>query len=78
MNTKTDLNEDLDLQESAAGEEDPGAGIEGIAPPTAVQPDMQPGGVDACPECAGTGRTGELECPGCAGTGHVTADISGV
>lgn len=78
MNTKTETNEDIDLHESAAGEEDPGAGIEVIAPPTAVQPEMTPGGVDECPECGGSGRVGAGECPECAGTGHMTADISGV
>ncbi|MEZ0308442.1 MAG: hypothetical protein ACAH21_10985 [Ramlibacter sp.] len=67
----------LDLLESAAGEEDPGAGVEVLAPPTTVQP-MMTGGVDECPECGGTGRLGDLECPECAGTGLVTADVSGV
>lgn len=50
-----------DLDESAAGEEDPGSAIDlAIA-----------NGDDSCPECGGSGLLAGLECSQCGGTGKV-------
>lgn len=73
----------LDLAESVAGEEDPGASIDlatapgrsdqpaGRAPgqPSEAQAPMRPG--DEAPE--GTPGTGENVCPRCGGTGRLGA-----
>jgi hypothetical protein len=73
--------EPLDLAESVAGEEDPGASIDmagapgasdqpaGQAPgqPSGGQPPMKPG--DEAPE--GTPSTGEGICPACGGSGRL-------
>ncbi|TWO71588.1 hypothetical protein FN976_09430 [Caenimonas sedimenti] len=75
--------EPLDLAQSVAGEEDPGASIDlagapgrsdqpaGQAPgqPSAAQPPMRPG--DEAPE--GTAGTGEDVCPRCGGSGRLGA-----
>lgn len=58
----------IDLTESVAGEEDPGASIELPISPT---------GEKACPNCGGSGRTASGECPVCQGTGKVTTGIGG-
>jgi hypothetical protein len=60
----------IDLQESVAGEEDPGASIDVPASaPTAV--------ANACPRCGGSGRLGASACPECGGTGKVNVGIGG-
>jgi hypothetical protein len=53
----------IDLSESVAGEEDPGASID-----LATVPET-----DVCPRCGGTGRLGASDCPDCGGTGRVIA-----
>ena len=60
----------IDLTNSVAGEEDPGASID-------VQ-DRADDGTPAtratpCPQCGGTGRIGASACPACKGTGVVSA-----
>ena len=79
---------DIDLAESVAGEEDPGASIDVTAkqPGQAAKP-MSPGdeappgtagtGEDVCPDCGGTGQRAGRECPTCQGTGKVTVGIGG-
>jgi hypothetical protein len=77
----------IDLTQSAAGEEDPGAALDpGLlkqdmkpTPPlpvpgeaTAVRKPAAPG--KACPRCGGTGRLGASDCPDCSGSG--STDIS--
>lgn len=59
------MSDDLDLAQSAAGEEDPGASI-----------DMVPASV-VCSGCGGSGRAAQGMCPVCQGTGKVTAGIGG-
>lgn len=78
------VGKDLDLAESVAGEEDPGAAVEVAAAampgrsdqparggdaPSAAQAPMRPG--DEAPE--GTPGTGETVCPRCGGTGRLGA-----
>lgn len=58
----------IDLDQSVAGEEDPGASIE-LAMPRA--------GEDACPHCGGTGRVGAASCPDCLGTGRGVTGLDG-
>jgi hypothetical protein len=61
----------LDLTESAAGEEDPGAGIETpMSPGDEARPGTPGTGEDICP------RAGR-DCPTCQGTGKVTTGIGG-
>ena len=81
MNTPFAPTPPLDLSESAAGEEDPGAGIDmpaspgasdqparrGGREPSASQAPMSPG--DEAP--AGTAGTGEDICPQCGGSGKL-------
>jgi hypothetical protein len=79
------MNKPLDLQESVAGEEDPGASID--IDQRAAQAPMSPGdeappgtpgtGEDICPDCGGTGKRAGRECPTCQGTGKVTVGIGG-
>jgi hypothetical protein len=53
----------VDLSESVAGEEDPGAALD--------LPPVQPGtGSDACPGCGGSGKIASGTCPVCRGTGR--------
>jgi hypothetical protein len=74
----------IDLSNSVAGEEDPGASFDlpagtegrsdqpaarGAKQPTGAQPPMAPG--DEAP--AGTPSTGENVCPQCGGTGRMGA-----
>ena len=80
----------IDLHESVAGEEDPGASIDLADIPSAA-PDsggsMKPGdqapegapasGENVCPRCGGSGRQGATACPDCGGTGRVTTGIGG-
>lgn len=52
---------DIDLAESVAGEEDPGASID------------VPTDKDVCPDCSGSGQLAGRECPQCQGTGKVAS-----
>ena len=90
MSTESDFGggaatrKELDLAESAAGEEDPGASIDPAAAampgrsdqpasggdkPSSAQAPMRPG--DQAPE--GTPGTGENVCPRCGGSGKLGA-----
>lgn len=63
MNTPSATSPPLDLTESAAGEEDPGAALD-------LPVKSGPGtGDDACPGCGGTGKLAGRDCPMCQGTG---------
>ena len=74
----------LDLTESVAGEEDPGASIDMA---TGAQAPMSPGdqaaagtpgtGENVCPQCGGSGKTASGPCPTCQGTGKVTVGVGG-
>jgi len=80
----------IDLHESVAGEEDPGASID-LADLPAASPGpagtMKPGdqapagaaatGENVCPRCGGSGRLGASACPDCGGSGKVTTGIGG-
>ena len=66
----------IDLSESVAGEEDPGAATDMSAGDEAAA--GTPGtGEDVCPRCGGSGRLGASNCPECGGTGKVTQGIGG-
>ncbi len=68
----------IDLSESVAGEEDPGASIDfPISPGDEAPPGMPGTGEGVCPTCGGSGRSPTGECPVCKGTGKVTSGISG-
>ena len=66
----------IDLTESAAGEEDPGASLDVTISPGDEPPPGTPG-EDVCPSCGGSGRSASGECPVCRGTGKVTSGIGG-
>jgi hypothetical protein len=70
---------DIDLAESAAGEEDPGASLDmALERPGDEAPPGTPGtGEDVCPACGGSGQRAGRECPTCQGTGKVTVGIGG-
>ena len=54
----------VDLSESVAGEEDPGASLDlPVSPPST--------GGGACPTCGGSGKLASGTCPDCQGTGNV-------
>lgn len=53
----------VDLSESVAGEEDPGASLD--LPVT-----KPPTGGDACPTCGGSGKLASGTCPECYGSGE--------
>jgi hypothetical protein len=56
----------VDLSESVAGEEDPGAALD--------LPFTSPAtGGGACPTCGGSGKTASGSCPDCRGTGKRAA-----
>ena len=68
----------IDLSESVAGEEDPGASVDMPISPGDEAPPGTPGtGEDVCPNCGGSGRSATGECPVCKGTGKVTSGIGG-
>lgn len=68
----------IDLSESVAGEEDPGASIDMAVSPADEAPAGTPGtGDKPCPDCGGTGKLAGRTCPECEGTGKVTAAIGG-
>lgn len=71
----------IDLEESVAGEEDPGASID-LPIPSGKPGDEAPAGTqgtgeNVCPNCGGSGRTANGTCPVCQGTGKVTSGIGG-
>ncbi|MBI5277144.1 MAG: hypothetical protein HY854_11845 [Burkholderiales bacterium] len=64
----------IDLAESVAGEEDPGAGIDTTLGPgaeAARSPTVT--SIRTCPSCGGRGMLGGQTCPECEGTGRITA-----
>jgi hypothetical protein len=75
----------VDLEQSVAGEEDPGASSD-IGAANAQRP-MSPGdeapagtpgtGEKVCPDCGGSGKKAGGVCPTCQGTGKITAGIGG-
>jgi hypothetical protein len=71
--------DDIDLAESVAGEEDPGASIDmAFERPGDEAPPGTPGtGEDVCPACGGSGQRAGRECPTCQGTGKITVGIGG-
>jgi len=72
---------EIDLGQSVAGEEDPGASIELPVPPTKPRDEAPAGtpgtGETVCPSCGGSGRSASGDCPVCQGTGKVTVGIGG-
>ena len=76
----------IDLKQSVAGEEDPGASLD-LAVVDDAQAQMKPGdqappgapatGENVCPRCGGSGRLGASDCPDCGGTGKITTGIGG-
>lgn len=63
----------VDLSESVAGEEDPGASLD-----LPQGGDSRPGtGGDACPTCGGSGKIASGTCPACKGTGKRAAGAGG-
>jgi hypothetical protein len=81
----------VDLSQSTAGEEDPGASVDlamsDPAVPANRREPMSPGdqapagttgtGENVCPDCGGTGKRAGGECSTCQGTGKVTVGIGG-
>lgn len=72
------------FNESAAGEEDPGAAIDAPVPPPPMRPGDEvprgtPGsGETVCRACGGTGRDRSGKpCPECSGTGRINVGIGG-
>lgn len=59
------MSDELELAQSVAGEEDPGAALD------------LPAAEDVCPGCGGSGRTAAGSCSVCLGTGKATAGIGG-
>jgi len=70
--------EPLDLAESVAGEEDPGASLDVPMRTDDQAPPGTPGtDEDICPRCGGSGKLAGRDCPECQGTGKVTVGIGG-
>jgi len=71
----------IDLHESVAGEEDPGASIDFTELPAAAGTQRgdpaasAPAGATTCPRCAGSGRLGATACPDCSGSGQLNTRI---
>lgn len=61
----------VDLSESVAGEEDPGASLDLPPGPPAT-------GGNVCPKCGGSGKLASGTCPDCQGTGKVPVAGGGV
>lgn len=53
----------VDLSESVAGEEDPGASLD-------LPPNAPGAGGNVCPTCGGSGKIASGTCPGCKGSGQ--------
>ena len=66
MNQPAKPGDPIDLANSVAGEEDPGASLD--VPGTSE---------GVCARCGGTGRLGASACPECEGTGRVTKGVGG-
>jgi hypothetical protein len=64
----------VDLTESVAGEEDPGASI---GMPLGAPPGKPATGGDACPRCGGSGTLASGTCPDCHGSGKRPASAQG-
>ena len=78
MSTTSASAQPLDLTESAAGEEDPGAGVEvPMSPGDQARPGTLGTGDAVCPDCGGSGKRAGRDCPTCQGTGKVTIGIGG-
>ena len=56
----------VDLSESVAGEEDPGASLDLPPPPPGSLPE---GATGKCIPCGGSGKLAAGPCPDCRGTG---------
>jgi DnaJ-class molecular chaperone len=74
----------IDLKESVAGEEDPGASLDvavadeaGMKPGDQAPPGSPSAGENVCARCGGSGRLGASDCPDCGGTGKITTGIGG-
>jgi hypothetical protein len=55
----------------------------GLRPGDEAPPGTPGAGENLCPQCSGSGRTGEgdgdgQECPVCAGTGRITQGVGGI
>ena len=62
----------VDLSESVAGEEDPGASLDLLPAP----PERFPAGrASRCARCGGSGKLAIGTCPDCKGTGEVAAGL---
>jgi len=85
----SDSKPSADLEQSVAGEEDPGAAIDiderataksgrrPMSPADQARPGTPGTGEDVCPDCGGSGQRAGRECPTCQGTGKVTVGIGG-
>lgn len=72
----------IDLAQSVAGEEDPGASVELATGADAPTPDQAPPGTPGtgetvCPRCGGTGQLSGRTCPECEGSGRINVGIGG-
>ena len=63
----------VDLSESVAGEEDPGASLD---MPSAGQNPPATGG-KLCPSCGGSGKIAAGTCPDCQGSGQRKVGVAG-
>ena len=77
------MSTNIDLNESVAGEEDPGAGIElpvtpHSRPAGTASPEIPGAEAQACPRCGGSGSIGRTPCPDCQGTGLLLAGRAGI
>jgi hypothetical protein len=70
------MSDELDLAQSVAGEEDPGASVDlTVAHTSPGKADQPPG--RRCPDCDGSGQRASGICTTCQGTGKVTVGTSG-
>jgi hypothetical protein len=88
-NIRTATPASRDLEQSVAGEEDPGAAIDidqhasrksapaPMSPGDQAPPGTPGTGEDVCPDCGGSGKRAGRDCPTCLGTGKVTVGIGG-
>ena len=59
----------VDLSESVAGEEDPGASLD--LPPALPEQSPPSGTASLCPRCGGSGKLAAGTCPQCHGSGKI-------